>query len=61
MSVKPLKLQITKLRKKIFDNLKHRANSLEKRTPELDEYLSDQTELSAREFKIVNIDSIKNK
>lgn len=61
MSVKPLKSQITKLRKKIFTNLKTRANSLEKRTVELDEYLSEQTELSAREFQIVNIESIKQK
>ena len=59
MEGKPLKSQIVKLRKKIFDNLKSRALDLEARNDDLEQYLNDQNESSKRAFSVVDIDTIK--
>lgn len=61
MEDKPLKSQIIKLRRKIYENLKSRALDLETYSKDLDEYLIEQTESSKREFKVIDISLIKEK
>lgn len=60
MEVKPLKSQIVKLRKKIYQNLKSRALDLETRNQDLEDYLKEQTESSKRQFQITDIETIKD-
>lgn len=60
MEEKPLKSQIIKLRKKIYQNLKARALDLEARNQDLEDYLIEQTESSKRKFKLTDIGTIKD-
>lgn len=59
MDGKPLKSQIIKLRRKIYDNLKSRALDLEIRHDEVEEYLAEQTRSSQRDFDVIDIETIK--
>ena len=53
-----MKLEITKLRKKIYDNLKNKALSFEAPNLELEKYLHDQIELSKRKFNKTVMESL---
>lgn len=60
MEDKPLKSQIIKLRRKIYENLKSRALDLESHSKDLDDYLLEQTESSRRKFEVIDISTIKD-
>jgi uncharacterized iron-regulated protein len=55
-----LKLEIRKLRKKIFENLKSKALSFEQRNIELELYQEDQTKNSKRSFKLATIEDLSH-